>query len=225
MGARRGGGSPGARTAPAGLLSAALHMLTLFECTVHSPIGTLHLLAQAEPGGADSSRSRRPTAGGPANLGEHRSEGLAPPGVLCGVTFDGDERWRQAVLRRFGDVRLERGDPAGAAVAFDRYFSGDLHALDGLEIDPGGTPFQCRVWLALRTIRPGSTLSYQELASRIGSPAAVRAVGAANGANPIPIVVPCHRVIGAQGTLVGYGGGLERKDWLLRHEGWRPLAP
>ena len=103
--------------------------------------------------------------------------------------------------------------------AFDRYFAGDVRALDALPVDPGGTPFQARVWMALREIAPGETWSYEALAQRVGSPAAMRAVGAANGANPIPLVLPCHRVIGKNGKLVGYGGGMERKVWLLRHEG------
>ncbi len=127
--------------------------------------------------------------------------------------------------RRFrGEQVRETADPACAASALRRYFEGELSALDDLLVDPGGTPFQASVWRALRTIAAGSTLSYGELARRVGTPSAVRAVGAANGANPIPVVIPCHRVIGANGSLVGYGGGIERKDWLLRHEGWRPLA-
>jgi methylated-DNA-[protein]-cysteine S-methyltransferase len=84
-----------------------------------------------------------------------------------------------------------------------------------------GTPFQQRVWAALQTIRAGKTASYSEIAERIGAPTAVRAVGAANGANPVAIVVPCHRIIGSKGALTGYGGGLKRKEWLLRHEGQR----
>ncbi|TMB38023.1 MAG: MGMT family protein [Deltaproteobacteria bacterium] len=85
---------------------------------------------------------------------------------------------------------------------------------------PGaGTPFQRKVWKALRTIQPGRTTSYRALAEQIGCPGAFRAVGAANGQNPISLVVPCHRVIAADGTLCGYGGGLWRKEWLLRHEG------
>ncbi len=127
--------------------------------------------------------------------------------------------------RRFsGESIVEAGDPAGAVSALRRYFAGDLSALDALPVDPGGTPFQASVWRALRAIPAGATLSYQQLARRIGAPHAVRAVGAANGANPVPVVIPCHRVIGANGKLVGYGGGIERKDWLLRHEGWRTLA-
>ncbi len=103
------------------------------------------------------------------------------------------------------------------------YFRGDLQALDGIPVDPdGGTPFQREVWLTLRAIPAGATWSYGELAGRIGRPSAIRAVGAANGANPIPIVLPCHRVIGANGSLVGYGGGLDRKRWLLAHEGVTP---
>jgi methylated-DNA-[protein]-cysteine S-methyltransferase len=98
------------------------------------------------------------------------------------------------------------------------YFAGDLFAVDAIETRTGGTPFQRAVWSALRPIPPGTTVSYGELARAIGRPAASRAVGAANGANPIAIVVPCHRVIGANRTLTGYGGGLARKAWLLEHE-------
>jgi len=105
------------------------------------------------------------------------------------------------------------------------YFRGDLQALDGIPVDPeGGTPFQREVWLTLREIPAGATWSYGELARRIGRPSAIRAVGAANGANPVPIVLPCHRVIGANGSLVGYGGGLDRKRWLLAHEGVAPRS-
>jgi methylated-DNA-[protein]-cysteine S-methyltransferase len=130
------------------------------------------------------------------------------------------------VQRRFGSAAIsECDDPAGAASALQRYFAGDLTAVDALPVDTGGTPFQTSVWRALRTVPAGKTISYSELARRIGAPTAVRAVGAANGANPVPIVIPCHRIIGTSGKLVGYGGGMERKDWLLRHEGWRPLAP
>jgi methylated-DNA-[protein]-cysteine S-methyltransferase len=109
--------------------------------------------------------------------------------------------------------------PAGVHNALTAYFEGDLTSIDGLPCFTGGTTFQKGVWKALRTIPVGRTLSYGELAVQIGSPKAVRAVGLANGANPIGLVVPCHRVIGADGSLTGYGGGLERKRWLLRHEG------
>ena len=100
------------------------------------------------------------------------------------------------------------------------YFAGKRQTFE-LDLAPRGTPFQLAVWNALREIPYGDTISYAELARRIGKPAAVRAVGAANGANPIPVIIPCHRVIGSNGTLTGYGGGIERKQWLLAHEGRR----
>jgi len=99
------------------------------------------------------------------------------------------------------------------------YFDGDRTAIDEIPVEPGGTAFQRQVWLMLRRIRAGTTWSYRQLAERVDRPAAIRAVGAANGANPIPIVLPCHRVIGSDGRLVGYGGGMDRKKWLLAHEG------
>jgi methylated-DNA-[protein]-cysteine S-methyltransferase len=99
------------------------------------------------------------------------------------------------------------------------YFKGDIAAIDNLPVETAGTPFQTSVWRALRRIRGGKTISYAELARRIGKPRAVRAAGLANGQNPISIVVPCHRVIGSDGSLTGYGGGLPRKKWLLEHEG------
>jgi methylated-DNA-[protein]-cysteine S-methyltransferase len=97
------------------------------------------------------------------------------------------------------------------------YFAGELTEFD-LPLAPKGTPFQLRVWQALRTIPYGHTCSYGELAAQLGSPGASRAVGLANGRNPLAVVVPCHRVIGSDGTLTGYGGGLDRKRWLLGHE-------
>ncbi len=121
---------------------------------------------------------------------------------------------------RFGPVPLEpASDPLGAVAAMRAYLAGDLVALDRLPVDGGGTPFQREVWAALREIPAGTTWSYKRLAEHIGRPAAVRAVGLANGSNPLGIVVPCHRVIGADGSLTGYGGGLPRKRWLLEHEG------
>jgi methylated-DNA-[protein]-cysteine S-methyltransferase len=128
------------------------------------------------------------------------------------------ERW----LRRRADSReaslVETRNPAGVTDAIDAYFAGDLAALDELAVFTEGTPFQESVWAALRAIPGGTTISYAELARRIGRPKAVRAVGLANGANPIGVVVPCHRVIGADGSLTGYGGGVERKRWLIDHE-------
>lgn len=121
--------------------------------------------------------------------------------------------------------RIDALPPGGDAARRIRerlvaYFRGELDALGAVPAAPaGGTAFQRRVWLALRTIPVGSTVSYGDLARRIGAPRAVRAVGAANGANPVPLVLPCHRVIASDGTLGGYGGGLPMKTWLLRHEG------
>jgi methylated-DNA-[protein]-cysteine S-methyltransferase len=109
-------------------------------------------------------------------------------------------------------------NPGGITAALRAYFAGHLAAIDDLPVATGGTAFQKEVWRALRQIPCGETISYGELARRIRRPAAVRAVGLANGANPIAIVVPCHRVIGADGSLTGYGGGLEKKRWLLAHE-------
>lgn len=135
---------------------------------------------------------------------------------------DYEARMMAWIARHYPKTPLTEGrcpEPArGALVA---YFGGDASALDGLEWVASGTPFQLQVWRALCTIPTGETLSYAGLAARIGRPSAVRAVGLANGANPISLVVPCHRVIGADGSLTGYGGGLPRKQWLLAHEGAR----
>ncbi len=128
---------------------------------------------------------------------------------------DKPERWRPA--RRFGAM-AERRDPSGLSSTLARYFDGDLAALDAVAAKAKGTPFQHSVWTALRKIPPGTTTSYGALAKALGNPAATRAVGLANGANPIAIVVPCHRVVGSDGSLTGYGGGLTRKRWLLDHE-------
>ncbi|NEQ49329.1 MAG: methylated-DNA--[protein]-cysteine S-methyltransferase [Leptolyngbya sp. SIO3F4] len=99
------------------------------------------------------------------------------------------------------------------------YLKGDLTAIDHIPVKPGGTAFQAKVWQTLRSIPAGTVISYGELAHQINNPAAVRAVGTTNGLNPISIVLPCHRVIGANGSLTGYAGGIERKRWLLEHEG------
>jgi len=109
-------------------------------------------------------------------------------------------------------------NPGGLSAALARYFKGDLAAIDPLATQTGGTAFQRDIWDALRRIPTGATISYAELARRIGKPAAIRAAGLANGANPVSIVIPCHRVIGSDGSLTGYGGGLHRKKWLLAHE-------
>jgi methylated-DNA-[protein]-cysteine S-methyltransferase len=140
------------------------------------------------------------------------------PAGLVGVDFDvSPAELARRLERRVGQCRVTPGmHPAGAALA--AYFGGKLIAPQMLAAAPLGTPFQRQVWTALRRIPAGRTISYAELASWIGRPTAVRAVASANGDNPLPIVVPCHRVIGADGSLTGYGGGLERKRWLLQHE-------
>ena len=146
---------------------------------------------------------------------------------LVGLEFS-DKPDRVAVLRRQIARAIGRfeerpaRDAAGAGARLGRYFAADPRALDDQPITSYGTEFQRRVWRALRRIPAGRTLSYADLARRIGHPTAVRAVGAANGANPVAIFVPCHRVIASDGSLHGYGGGLPRKQWLLAHEGARP---
>jgi methylated-DNA-[protein]-cysteine S-methyltransferase len=157
-------------------------------------------------------------------------------GVLRSIDFSRGQssaaRAHGSGARGPGTARGQMGQPVGtsgawgAAPVVERlraYFGGDLRALDGIPVDPNGTSFQRDVWRMLQRIPMGRTWSYQELARAIGRPDAIRAVGAANGANPIPIVIPCHRVIGADGRLVGYGGGLDHKRWLLAHEGARLL--
>jgi len=122
--------------------------------------------------------------------------------------------------RHYPKARLQEGRaPAPVRAPFEAYFKGDASALDAVPWKASGTAFQLKVWETLCTIPPGETLSYAGLADRIGRPSAVRAVGLANGANPVAVVVPCHRVIGTNGSLTGYGGGLSRKAWLLGHEG------
>jgi methylated-DNA-[protein]-cysteine S-methyltransferase len=139
--------------------------------------------------------------------------------ALLQLVFREGHRKRERSRLEATEVASTRArNPGGVSDALRAYFGGDLSAIDELVADPVGTPFQRQVWAGLRTIPCGTTLSYSELARRIGNASAVRAVGLANGANPVSIVVPCHRVIGADGTLTGYGGGIERKRWLLAHE-------
>lgn len=135
---------------------------------------------------------------------------------------DHEERMQRLLQRRYGEnaiVLRETRSASPARRALEAYFEGEFDALEKTPVAANGTAFQSEVWTALRTIPPGRTLSYGALAARIGRPKAVRAVGLANGSNPIAIFVPCHRVIGADSSLTGYGGGLERKRWLLAHEG------
>lgn len=134
---------------------------------------------------------------------------------------DYESRTLLLLRRHYGTdgFTLEPGKiPRGITDAVKRYFTGALTALDALPVATAGTPFQRAVWQALREIPCGTTVSYATLAQKIGKPSAMRAVGLANGSNPIGVVVPCHRVIGADGSLTGYGGGLDRKRWLLDHE-------
>jgi len=141
--------------------------------------------------------------------------------ALVALVFEDHWKGMSAELaRRFGEFTFEENlQTESAAAALQRYFAGDLCALDAVEVDTGGTPFQRLVWTTLRRIPAGATWSYARLAREIGRPSAARAVAAANGANPVSIVIPCHRVIGSDGSLTGYGGGLDRKRWLLVHEG------
>ena len=131
------------------------------------------------------------------------------------------QRGLDRFYRTAGGVRFDESRGAAWAVV-DRlkaFFAGDLTAIDSIPVESAGTPFQRKVWATLRKIPAGKTWTYTQLAAKVGRPEAVRAAGTANGANPISIVVPCHRVIGADGSLTGYGGGLYRKEWLLGHEG------
>jgi methylated-DNA-[protein]-cysteine S-methyltransferase len=133
---------------------------------------------------------------------------------------DYEHRMRELLRLHYGAVELsDQPAPAAMRTALSGYFDGDLGQLSGIAWRIAGTPFQQKVWNALVQIPVGTTLSYGALAARIDMPKAIRAVGHANGSNPISVVLPCHRLIGADGSLVKYGGGLERKRWLLRHEG------
>jgi methylated-DNA-[protein]-cysteine S-methyltransferase len=156
-----------------------------------------------------------------------------PTGPIL-VACDRDERLR-ALYWEDCEARMHRqlaSQYRGASLSWTRgrcprairdamtdYVDGKLDALAALATETGGTAFQRSVWAALRTIPVGTTLTYAALAQWIQRPLAIRAVGHANGSNPISIVVPCHRVIGSDGSLTGFGGGIERKRWLLDHEG------
>jgi len=142
-------------------------------------------------------------------------------GVLCALDWqDYEPRMRELLRLQHGVSDLkDRAAPRGVRSALSTYFEGELGALRTIKTRLGGTAFQRKVWMALATIPPGATMSYGALAAALGAPKAMRAVGHANGANPLSIVIPCHRLIGANGALVKYGGGLNRKRWLLQHEG------
>ena len=132
---------------------------------------------------------------------------------------DNQARCQRLLSQRYGQFVLIPASQNLWADAVASYFAGDLRALDPIAVDLAGSEFQRKVWLALREIGVGQTMSYGELAAKVGTPTAARAVGMTNGQNPISLVLPCHRVIGANKSLTGYAGGLERKRWLLRHEG------
>jgi methylated-DNA-[protein]-cysteine S-methyltransferase len=133
---------------------------------------------------------------------------------------DYEPRMKELLRRQYGVVVLQDArSPQAIRAALSGYFKGDLDRLDTIKWRIAGTPFQRQVWTALPKIPPGRTMSYGALAAKLDRPNAMRAVGHANGSNPISVVLPCHRLIGANGSLVKYGGGLERKRWLLAHEG------
>jgi methylated-DNA-[protein]-cysteine S-methyltransferase len=139
---------------------------------------------------------------------------------LCSLDFaDYEARMMGLLQKRYESVELvESIDPQGFSSKIRAYLAGDFSGLDDISVNGGGTDFQQLVWQGLRMIPVGTTLSYGELATRLGKPTAARAVGMANSLNPIAIVVPCHRVIGVKAKLTGYAGGLDRKQWLLQHE-------
>ncbi|ALF52878.1 cysteine methyltransferase [Nostoc piscinale CENA21] len=140
---------------------------------------------------------------------------------LCALDFaDYESRMLKLLHKRYGNFNFEYiKNPQGISNKIQAYFAGDLTSLNNIPLNTGGTVFQQQVWLALLTIPWGTTIAYAELAARIGKPTAYRAVGMASSLNPIAIVLPCHRVVGANAALTGYAGGLERKRWLLHHEG------
>ncbi len=141
--------------------------------------------------------------------------------AICMLEYAGYENRMETLLgRRFGACEFKRGaDPLNLKAVLAAYFGGELHALDGLPVWTNGSAFQEQVWRSLREIPVGATWTYGQLATHVKRPQAARAVGHANSLNPVAIVVPCHRVIGASSALTGYAGGLDRKEWLLRHEG------
>jgi methylated-DNA-[protein]-cysteine S-methyltransferase len=151
----------------------------------------------------------------------------ADEGGLTHVCFDAGDRGHRL---RDGWTQVDDAPAtesartiAAARSQLEEYFAGRRTRFD-LPLAPEGTPFQRRVWAALAEIPFGRTISYRQLACDVGAERAVRAVGGANGRNPLPIVLPCHRVIGADGSLTGFGGGIARKRWLLEHEGAIPSA-
>lgn len=156
---------------------------------------------------------------------------LGPLWILCDDAYhlraieweEHSDRMEQLLdihYRAGGYQRVSAQNPGGLSRKLADYFDGDLSVIETLPTATAGTPFQRQVWQALRAIPYGQVMHYGQLAEQLGRPGAARAVGAANGANPVSIVVPCHRVIGRNGTMTGYAGGVRRKEWLLRHEGY-----
>lgn len=141
--------------------------------------------------------------------------------TILAIEFEDQGRAAAILNRHYGAPDMvRRGIPQDVRGALEAYFvNGSCELFETLRLCPAGTEFQQTVWRYLRNISPGRTITYGELARAIGKPGAGRAVGAANGSNPIPVIIPCHRVIGQEGRLTGYGSGLDRKLWLLRHEG------
>jgi methylated-DNA-[protein]-cysteine S-methyltransferase len=169
-----------------------------FSEAFDTPTGRMHIITDEE---------QRLRAADWENKGDRRPAGL-----------ESMLQWLRGHHGENGFRLEERPARSEPRLALEAYFEGEIAAIEAVRTLARGTEFQLLVWSALREIPAGSTLSYGALAAKIGRPAAVRAVGAANGANPIPVVVPCHRVIGADSSLTGFGGGLERKRWLLSHE-------
>lgn len=140
---------------------------------------------------------------------------------LCALAFsDGEQQMLQSLQARYRTITLKSTqNPLGVSDRVRAYLAGDFGSVLEIPVNPGGTVFQQQVWSALRAIPVGTTCTYGALATQLGNPKASRAVGMANARNPIAIVIPCHRVVGAHAKLTGYAGGLDRKRWLLHHEG------
>ena len=151
---------------------------------------------------------------------------VAADDALCALDFSvARSRMLARIRSRYpGLILKRRRNPGGYAARVRAYFSGDLGALDGIAVDCGGTSFEQEVWKALRAIPAGTTTTYRQLAEVVRRPRAIRAVGLANARNPVSLVIPCHRVVGSDGHLKGYAGGIWRKRWLLEHEG-APFPP
>lgn len=174
-------------------LTKKLHAPLTAQAIMETPVGLAFLFFSAKG-------LERLAFGGTKDLKE---------GVAMGATPE-TESLPEGVLKTWHDQ---------VAQALDDYFAGKPVSFEALALDLQGSPFQLRVWQELQKIPAGATVSYQELAKRIGQPRASRAVGQACGANPVPLIIPCHRVIASDGSLGGYSSGLERKRWLLNHEG------